>query len=77
MVELRAPVGKFRVVDVDLFSHEDWVEGDFDTREAAFLVADENNKSRTGEMDTVYYVYDDKKAKIRDHTDVGELGINP
>ena len=28
-MELKAPAGKFRVVGVDLFSHEDYLKGDY------------------------------------------------
>lgn len=34
-IEPRAPQGKIRVVGVDTFSHEDWLEGDFETEEEA------------------------------------------
>lgn len=40
-VELKAPKGKFRVIGVDTFSHEDWVYGDYDTlAEALEVVSD-------------------------------------
>jgi len=31
--------GKFRVLGVDKFSHEDWVEGEYDTAEEALQIA--------------------------------------
>jgi len=52
---LTAPKGKFRVVGVDTFDGGDWVQGDFDTLDAAMAEA----RSKGGEM-TKMYVYDDK-----------------
>lgn len=49
----KAPKGKFRVIGVDTFSHEDWVQGDFDTKDAALACADAHG----GEM-TKMHVYD-------------------
>ena len=79
MKELRRgiPTGKTRVIYVDLFSSEDGIVGDYDKREDAFKIADENNRERTGSMDTVYYVYDDKGNYIRGNESVGELGVSP
>ena len=54
-VKLQAPAGKFRVVGVDTFSNDDWVQGDFDTLEEAQATADKKG----GEM-TKMHVYDDK-----------------
>lgn len=51
--ELKAPKGKCRVVGVDTFSNEDWVEGDYDSQEQAKEVAVEKG----GTM-TKMYVYD-------------------
>ena len=55
MTELKAPAGKFRVVGVDTFDGDDWVQGDFDTQEEALNVANEKG----GTM-TKMHVYDDK-----------------
>lgn len=70
--ELKAPSGKFRVVGVDLFDHGDYLIDDYGTRGEAFNVADKHNKARTGSMDDVYYVYDDKGKYIRGNEDVGQ-----
>ena len=53
MVELAAPAGKFRVVGVDLFSHEDYLMGDYSSRAEAFKVADDHNTKRSGSMDDI------------------------
>lgn len=53
--ELKAPEGKFRVVGVDTFDGTDWVEADYDTKEAALQAA----RHRGGEM-LKMHVYDDK-----------------
>jgi hypothetical protein len=71
-VELKAPAGKFRVVVVDLFSHEDNLMEDCDCREDEFKIADEHNAKRTGSMDDVYYVYDDHGTYIRGNEAVGQ-----
>ena len=71
-VELAAPAGKFRVVGVDLFSHEDYVMEDYGSRAEAFKVADDHNTKRSGSMDDVYYVYDDRGAYIRGNEAVGQ-----
>lgn len=36
-----APAGKYRVVGVDTFDGTDWIEGDFDSKDAAVKHADE------------------------------------
>ncbi len=83
MSELRKgiPKGKIRVIGVDLFSHEDYVVKDCDTRDEAFQLADEANKKRTGSMDDVYYVYDDTGKYLRGEEAVkeltGGLGVSP
>ena len=71
-VELAAPLGKFRVVGVDLFSHEDYLVGDYDSRAKAFKVADDNNTKRPGSMDDIYHVYDDQGTYIRGNEAVGQ-----
>lgn len=53
--DFKAPKGKFRVVGVDTFSHEDWVYGDYDSLQEAKDFA----KEKGGNMNMVY-VYDDK-----------------
>jgi hypothetical protein len=52
---LAAPSGKFRVVGVDTFDHDDWVQGDYDTKEAALAAAKAN-----GGVMLKMHVYDDK-----------------
>ena len=64
-VQRAAPAGKFRVVVVDLFSHERFLEAEFDSQEEAFRLADEHNTKRSGPMDDVYYVYDDQGRYLR------------
>jgi hypothetical protein len=71
-VELAAPAGKFSVVGVDLFSHGDYVMGDYGSRAEAFKVADDHNTKRSGSMDDVYYVYDDLGTYIRGNEAVGQ-----
>jgi hypothetical protein len=56
-----APKGKFRVIGVDTFDGGDWVQGDFDTKEAAIAEA----QKRGGEM-TKMHVYDDKGRHVAD-----------
>jgi len=73
MAELKAPQGKFRVIGVDLFSHDDYLVKDCDTKKEAFDIADARNKKRTGEMDDVYYVYDDRGTYIRGNEDVDQV----
>lgn len=70
--ELKAPMGKTRVVGVDLFDHEDYLVGDYDSPGEAFKVADNNNSERSGSMDDIYYVYNDKGEYIRGNEIVGQ-----
>jgi hypothetical protein len=83
MTELRKsiPNGKTRVIGCDLFDHTDYLVGDYDKREDAFKIADENNCARTGSMDDVYYVFDDTGKHIRGEEAVkkltGGLGVSP
>jgi hypothetical protein len=56
---LQAPAGKYRVVGVDTFDRTDWVEGDFETREAALAHA----RAKGGEM-LKMHVYNDRGAHI-------------
>lgn len=59
------PVGKFRVIGCDPFDHSDYVVKDCDTQDEAFKLADEHNSKRTGSMDDVRYVYNDKGDYLR------------
>jgi hypothetical protein len=68
----QAPAGKFRVIVVDLFSHEDYLVDDYDSRDEAFKFADEHNIKRSGSMDDIYYVYDDRGTYIRGDEAVGQ-----
>lgn len=80
MTTLRSgiPAGKTRVIGIDLFSHEDYLVKDCDTPDEAFIIASENNKKRTGSMDDVYYVYDDKgNFMVRGDEAVSELSVSP
>jgi hypothetical protein len=70
--EQKAPKDKTRVIGVDLFDHEDYHVGDYDTPEEAFEIADDHNKARTGPMDDVFYVYNDQGAYIRGNEAVGQ-----
>ncbi len=71
-VDRRPPAAKFRVIGVDLFSHEDYLVGDYDSKEEAFKIADERNMKRRGTMDDVYYVYDERGTYIRGNEAVGQ-----
>ena len=73
--QLQAPRGKTRVVGVDLFDHEDYLVGDYDTQEEAFTKADGHNEKRPGSMDDVYYVYDDLGHFLR--KPAGPMGVSP
>lgn len=57
--ELKAPEGKFRVVGVDTFDGDDWVVGDYDTKDKAIDVANE----KAGEM-LKMHVYDEKGKRV-------------
>jgi hypothetical protein len=57
----RPPKGKFRVIGVDTFDGDDWVEGDFDSAQAALSHA----RSKGGQM-TKMHVYDDTGRHIGD-----------
>lgn len=54
-----APKGKFRVIGVDTFDGGDWVQGDFDTKEAALECARKNG----GQM-TKMHVYNDTGSHV-------------
>lgn len=70
--EQKAPKGKWRVIGVDLFDHDDYLVGDFDGQQEAFKIADEHNKKRSGSMADVYYVYDDNGLYVRGNEAVGQ-----
>ncbi len=53
------PPGKFRVIGVDTFDGGDWVQGDFDTKEAALACAREKGGSMTK-----MHVYDDRGRHV-------------
>jgi hypothetical protein len=59
------PRGKTRIIGVDLFAFEEYLVKDCDTAAEAFEIADHKNKSRTGSLDNVYYVYNDNGGYIR------------
>jgi hypothetical protein len=71
-LELKAPAGKFRVVGVDLFSHEDYLKGDYDSRTEAYKIADDHNAKRSGSTDDINYVYDDQGTYIRGNEAVSQ-----
>lgn len=54
-VDLQAPEGKFRVVGVDTFSDEDWIQGDYDTEQEAIDAA-----TALGQPMLKAHVYDDQ-----------------
>ena len=53
--EQKATKGKFRVIGVDTFDHDDWIKGDYDTFEEARAVADKYDNEEMIKM----YIYDD------------------
>lgn len=69
--KLKAKPNHFRIIGVDLFSHEDYLVDDFESQQSAFDAADRRNKARSGSMSDVYYVYDDNGRIIRDQSAVG------
>lgn len=64
-VKLKAPKGKVRLVGIDLFSHDEYLVGDYLDQKTAFDIADNENSKRDGPMDDVHYVYNDKGERIR------------
>jgi hypothetical protein len=72
--------GKFRVLGVDKFSSEDWIEGEYDTAEEAIVVArqktDEAKKNCFGDnaysIATVYLAYNPNGGYIGGDTWVKE-----
>lgn len=71
------PEGKTRIVAVDLFSHDEYIVGDYDKRAEALKVGHRHNRKRKGSMDDVYYVYDDKGDIIDYDTVLDEVGVSP
>jgi hypothetical protein len=63
------PLGKSRVIGVDLFAFEEYLVKDCDTRAEAFDLADKKNQSRKDRLEDIYYVYNDRGEYIR--------GVNP
>ena len=70
------PSGMTRVISVDLFSHEEDLVQDFDSRIDALKAATSHNGRRKGSMDEVYYVYDDKGEPVDDRT-IEKVGVRP
>lgn len=63
VLSIWTPPGKFRVVGVDTFDGTDWVDGDFDSADAALAHA----KERTaGKQMLKMHVYDDAGKHIGD-----------
>ena len=59
----RSVKGKYKVLGVDKFSNEDWIEGEYNTPEEALGIARQKTReameNSTGhEIATVYYAYD-------------------
>ena len=61
MTDLKALPGKFRVVGVDTFAHEDYLVGDFDTKDEAILTA-----KKRGDVMEKMHVYDDTGKHLFD-----------
>ena len=75
--ELKAPTGKTRVVGVDLFDHNDYIVGDYDTPDEAIRVVDENNsRARRGSMDDIYYAFNDQGDNVRAN-ETGSHRVSP
>lgn len=74
-VELKAKSGKTRVVGVDVFSHEDYVVGDYDTPQEALDTAEQRNQMRAGAMCDIYYVYTDSGQYLS--CNLGSKGVSP
>lgn len=59
----KAPKNKFRVVAVDTFSGEDWVESDFKTIKTAKAHIE---KATRGKQMLMMHIYDDQGAHVGD-----------
>lgn len=57
----KAPAGKFRVIGVDTFDGDDWVEGDFDTVNLARAHA---AKKTAGEQMLKMHIYNDQGIHV-------------
>ena len=57
--ERKAPLGKFRVLTLDLWEHEDRLVKDCDTKEEAFEIARRYNIDRDRDS-PVYKIWDDQ-----------------
>lgn len=75
--ELKAPTGKTRVIDVDLFDHGNYLVDDYDDQDEAFRITDEHNSKRSDPMDDVYYAYDDTGRHVRSNENVDGPGVSP
>lgn len=77
MTQLRSniPLGKTRVIGVDLFDGGDYILDDYDTKDKALQVAAERNSRRKGSMDDIYYVYNDKGEYL--HPNLGHVKVSP
>lgn len=63
--KVQAPPGKFRVLGIDKYSGEDWIQGDFDLETVAVLEArrltfEAKPSASHHSVATVYYAYDDR-----------------
>jgi hypothetical protein len=59
--EFKAPKGKYRVIGVDTFAHEDWVQEDGTDKQSAIRIANEKG----GNMQKMH-VYDDQGNHIHE-----------
>lgn len=59
----KAPEGKFRVIGVDTFDGGDWVDGDFDTVEAAKERIEEKTR---GQQMLRMHIYNDRGHNVGD-----------
>jgi hypothetical protein len=77
MTRLRSniPAGKTRVIGVDLFDHGDYLVGDYDDQSQALQIAGDHNARRRGQMDDIYYVYNDQGEYLR--ANLGAVKVSP
>ena len=64
IADLKAPVGKTRVVVFDITLKESHLVDDCNTPEEAFMLADSFNAKRNSKLSDVYRVYDDRGDRI-------------
>lgn len=74
---VKSPEGKCKVIGVDKFEGEDWVEGEYDTPEEALRVAQEKTNEEKPlashhSVATVFYAYDSKGHYLGGDTWVNE-----